>query len=44
LQKPRLHAAASVLGGMGMRLIRPSETQLLPNEYRQGDILGGADG
>lgn len=30
-----------LLARAGLHMIRPSETQSLPNEYRQGDMLAG---
>lgn len=39
LKKPKLAAAANELKNM-VRLIRASETQSLPEKYRQGDWIG----
>lgn len=41
LKKPKVEAAIPKLGAAGLRLIRASKTDNLPDKYRQGDILDG---
>jgi predicted nucleic acid-binding protein len=41
LQKPKVAAAAEALAKEGLRLVRGAATLCLPDEYLQGEILGG---
>ncbi len=40
-QRPKKLAAKAVLAGLGLRMIRSSETQCLPAKYLQTDLLNG---
>jgi len=41
LKKPKVAEAAKKLAAVGIQFSRGAETKILPDKYRQGDMLGG---